>query len=59
MKDYDSQEELSDSEDPDLLSELQDLDVDVGSTSHRQVRSVLRSRSFFLGGSGLTKSFRR
>ena len=47
MKDYDSQEELSDSEDPDLLSELQDLDVDVGSTSHRQVRSVLRSRSFF------------
>ena len=49
MKDYDSQEELSDSEDPDLLSELQDLDVDVGSTSHRQVRSVLRSRSFFLG----------
>ena len=47
MKDYDSQEELSDSEDPDLLSELQDLDVDVGSTSHRQVRSVLRSWSFF------------
>ena len=28
MKDYDSQEELSDSEDPDLLSELQELDVD-------------------------------
>jgi hypothetical protein len=28
MKDYDSQEELSDSEDPDLLSELQELDED-------------------------------
>ncbi len=31
MKDYDSQEELSDSEDPDLLAELQDLDVDQSS----------------------------
>jgi hypothetical protein len=28
MQDYDSHEELSDSEDPDLLSELQGLDVD-------------------------------
>jgi hypothetical protein len=28
MQDYDSHEEMSDSEDPDLLSELQGLDVD-------------------------------
>jgi hypothetical protein len=40
MRDYDSQEELSDSEDPDLLSELQELDVDEESPKH-QVRMKL------------------
>ncbi len=35
MQDYDSHEELSDSEDPDLLSELQGLDVDEEVAPHQ------------------------
>ncbi len=48
MQDYDSHEELSDSEDPDLLSELQDLDVDeevappqVPTLPHSEIRRSL------------------